>query len=306
MAIYLNYTIDSDSLLYQTQTNFYKLNDPSINFVFEFLPMNVSSTIDITPQFQSYDYNLDKPGFIDVSATSIINVSCDNFSRLFKFNSNDITFEDYPNQDILYGVENSSSFNVSFSESTIISGWANPATQFLLNTSLAADYIRNTAKEITGGYALADIFSNQEQIIQGIQSLDASFNEALNNKISNNYYENSSTEGMLSFPDNSNNLFTSSCRQLLNGLLSSVNTTRGIQFLNDLKTQSDANLVANGNVSGDDSATYYITFQPNDVLAVRLSYIPKNGDGQPAGDSGNYLGNNPLHTRSYKVFLKMT
>ncbi len=305
MTTYLNYTIESDALLYQTQTNFYKLNDPNVNFVFEFLPMNVSSNIEITPEFQSYDYTVSQVGFIDVSATSIIDVSAVNFSRLFKFNSNDITFEDYPNQDIIYGVGDVSVFNVSFSQSTIIAGWANPATQFLSNTSLAADYIRNTAKEITGGYALADVFANQEQIIQGIQTLDLSFNESLNNNILNNYSTYSGSDGMLSYPDNSNNMYTTACKQLLDALLTNASTTRGIQFLNDLQEQSDINL-QNTASTGDNNTTYYINFQPNDVLAVRISYIPKNGDGQPAGVAGNYLGNNPLHTRSYKVFLKMT
>jgi hypothetical protein len=305
MSTYLNYTINNDALMSQVSTNFYKLNDPNINFVFEFLPMNVSSNIQVTPVFQTYDASVSELGFIDVSATSIINVSAVNFSRLFKFESNDITFVDYPNQDIIYGVGNVSVFNVSFSQSTVIAGWANPATQFLNNTSLEADYIRNTAKEITGGYALADIFANQEEMIQGIETLDLSFNESLNNNIVNNYSANSGTDGMLSYPDNSNNMYTTACKQLLDSLLTNASTTRGIQFLDDLKEQSDLNLI-NTNENGDNQTTYYINFRPNDVLAVRISYIPKNGNGQPAGVSGNYLGSNLLHTRSYKVFLKMT
>ncbi len=303
MATYLNYNINDNNLQFQRSTNFYKLNDPSINFVFEFLPMNISTNIRVVPIFQTFEEtNL---GFIDVSATAIIDVSANNFSKLFKFKSNDITFDDYPNQDITYGVGNVSCFDVSFSRATVISGWANQATQYLSNTSIAADYIRNIAKEITGGLALADIFSNQTEIVDGIVNLDASLNQNLNQKIRTNYATYSYVDGMLTYPDNSNNLYTTSCKQLLDGLLSSVTTTRGQDFLKDLKQQSYDNLINEGLI-GDNETTYYINFMPGDVLAVRIAYIPKNGDGVPAGNPGNYLGVNPLHTRSYKVFLKMT
>lgn len=302
MTTYLDYSINEDNLQVQVASNFYKLNDPSINFVFEFLPMDISTSIKVVPVFQSFDQtNL---GFINVSATAIIDVSAVNFSKLFKFDSNDITFDDYPNQDITYGVGNVTCFNVSFSNATVISGWANPATQYLSNTSIAADYIRNIAKEITGGYALADIFANQTEIVNGIVNLDASLNKIMNDKIITNattgpYF------GMLTYPDNSNNLFTTACKQLLDGLLSSAGTKRGQNFLEDLKSQSHDNLV-NNNLIGDNDTTYYIKFEPGDILAVRIAYVPKNGNGVPAGNPGNYLGVNPLHTRPYKVFLRMT
>jgi hypothetical protein len=302
MTTYLNYNINDNNLQFQVSSNFYKLNDPSINFVFEFLPMDISTNIKVVPVFQSFDQtNL---GFVDVSATAIIDVSAVNFSKLFKFVSNDITFDDYPNQDITYGVGNVSCFNVSFSKATVISGWANPATQYLTNTSIAADYIRNIAKEITGGgYALADIFANQTEIVNGIVNLDASLNSNMNQKIITNatgpYF------GMLTYPDNSNNLFTTACKQLLDGLLSSTGTKRGQNFLADLNLQSKNNLT-NIDAIGDNETTYYIKFEPGDILAVRIAYVPKNGNGVPAGNPGNYLGINPLYTRSYKVFLRMT
>jgi hypothetical protein len=303
MTTYLNYKINDDNLLNQLSSNFYTLNDPSINFVFEFLPMDISTNIRVVPLFQTFDQtNL---GFIPVNATAIIDVSANNFSKLFKFNSNDITFDDYPNQDIRYGVENQTPFNIPFSKATVISGWANPATPFLSNTSIAADYIRKLAKDITGGYALADIFSNQTEIVNGIVNLDASLNQILNQKITTNYTTYAYNGGMLTYPDNSNNIFTTSCKQLLDGLLSRAGTTRGLQFLNDLSQQSYNNLMNTG-LNADDETTFYIKFEPGDILAVRIAYVPKNGDGVPAGNPGNYLGTNLLFTRSYKVFLRMT
>jgi hypothetical protein len=295
MAYNTGAALTADALRTQQGQNFYLTTDSS--FVFEFLPMNVSTTYNVTPTFQPYS-EASGVGFIDVSASCSINVSAVNFSTLFRFQSNDTTFIDYPNQDISYGVSNVNPFaNISFSEARLHAGLANPATAYLNNTSVDADYVRYMAKAITGGYALSDIFSNEAALLAGVQAMDASFCYSLNNNISTNWNNTSNTNGMLLYPNGSTNMYTTACKQLLDGLLANTSSARTDVFLSDLEAQS---------TSAADNQLYYIRFHPGDVLAVRLAYVPKNGPGQPAGSVNASLGDNPLYTRTYKVFLKMT
>jgi hypothetical protein len=293
-----NYGLGDANLLTQQTNNFYFTNDAS--FVFEWVPMNVSATYQTTPVFQPYAEASGTQGFIDVSATAYIEASANNFSRLFCFRSNDTTFTNYPNQDISYGITDSSTiFNISFSQALIKNGWANAATAYLNNTSVNQDYVRYTAKAITGGYALSDIFSNEVELINGVDSLDASFNALLNYNISTHYNNFSTKSGMGLYPDNSNNQFVVSCKQLLDGLLANASTPRGTQFLDDLEAQNTGS-------TGDESKTYFIPFHAGDVLAVRLAYIPKNGNNTVAGNGVELLGDNKLFNRTYKMFIKFT
>lgn len=298
MSISYNYDLNSSSNLVQKPGNFYTTTDAS--FVFEFVPLNVSVTFNTIPLFQSYQEASGTDGFTDVSSTSYITTPAVNFSRLFHFESNDTTFTNYPYQDISYGIDNASTvFNIQFSQSLIKSGWANAATSLLTNTSLDQDYIRYTAKAITGGYALTDLFQNESELIQGVDDLDESINLLLNTNISTHYNNFSTSQGMGRFPDSSDNQYVLSCKHLLNGLLSVANTSRGIQFLNDLETQN--NLFE----EPSESRKYYIWFHSGDVLAVRVGYVPQNGNASVAG-TGNLLGSNKLYTRTYKTFIQFT
>ncbi len=301
-----NYSLNNSDLLIQRPNNFYSTTDAS--FVFEFVPMNVSVNFGVLPLFQPYQEASGGEGFIDVSATAYITAPAINFSRLFTFEANDATFANYPDQDISYGIDNASTvFDLSFSQSLIKNGWANAATAYQNNTSLNQDYIRYTAKAITGGYALTDIFQNEEELIQGVDDLDASFNKLLNENISTHYNNFANTYGMGRFPDASDNPYVLACKHLLDGLLVNASTPRGTRFLDDLQTQSENYDLEIENSSGTPTRKYNIWFHAGDVLAVRLEYVPKNGNDTVAGDLGvNELGNNKLYTRTYKMFIQFT
>jgi hypothetical protein len=131
--------------------------------------------------------------------------------------------------------------------------------------------------------------------------MDVSFNKLLNANISSHYFNFSNTYGMGRFPDASDNPYVLACKHLLDGLLTNASTARGTRFLDDLETQN--NLL---NLSGDPTRKYNIWFHAGDVLAVRLEYVPKNGNDTVAGDVGNELGNNKLYTRTYKMFIQFT
>jgi hypothetical protein len=85
-----------------------------------------------------------------------------------------------------------------------------------------------------------------------------------------------------------------SCKTLVDNLLNEAENgkLRGLTFLSDLKAQTEP--------------PYWVIFHPGDVMGLRLTYIPKNGSGNPAVTDGKQLGTNPLYNSSYKIYLRMT
>jgi hypothetical protein len=272
-------------------------------------------------------------GFAAVDAVGILNVSADNFSKVFYFKTDDIDTLTTATP-LVYGVLGNASVgvqgvnpfntytnNLQYSNSQIYAGFANPAIDLIGNTYLYQDYVRYTAKSITGGYALSDIFKNEQELFTGVGSMDPSFNTDLANKLNNasGWELASSMIAEETLPVERFKQLVS-CKTLIQGLLkdaSSPDTTnissyvRGQQFLRDLKRQSMENERNNvsGNISfpGFSDNAYWVIFHPGDVMAVRLNYVPKNGSGSIAQDkTGNYLGGNQIYERSYKIYLKMT
>lgn len=301
------------------------------SFVFEFLPMDVNVRYETDAIFDKVLANV---GFSPVDSVATLNVSSANFSRLFYFKSNDL---DDLNagvaaaiNNLSYGVIGTPGLgvttgvnpfqNISYSNANIYAGFANPALAYVGNTSLYQDYVRYTAKSITGGYALADIFSNERELLQGVGLMDPSFNASFSALLNNASDCENSSFGLAT--PTSKTPYVLSCKTLVDNLLNDAtnanvdNTSsfaRGKKFLADLKTQSDdySNNVSNrtqDNVSlpGVDGNTFWVIFQPGDVMAVRLTYTPKSGSGNAAVTDGKQLGSNPLYNRSYKIYLRMT
>ena len=298
------------------------------SFVFEFLPMDVTNKFATTAQFEQIIANA---GFSPVDSVGTLNVTATNFSRLFYIKTNDLdnlsNISD-PTNNMSYGVIGNSDLgvtdgvnpfhNISYSNANIYSGFANPALAYINNTSLYQDYVRYTAKAITGGYALSDIFSNEAELLRGVGLIDPSFNASFSTLLNNaSNCENISNNFDV---EDSGYQYVLSCKTLVDNLLRDAtnagNTSsfiRGQKFLSDLKVQSDAysnnvsNVSSDGvNLSGVADAKYWVIFHPGDVMAVRLTYTPQNGSGNPAETNGEKLGTNPLYSRSYKIYLRMT
>ena len=319
-----NLRAQSTSLYYNTYSD--------CSFVFEFLPMDVKASFTTTAQFEKIIANA---GFSPVDSVGTLNVSASNFSRLFYIKTNDLdnlSNVDDPMNNMSYGVIGTPALNVTtgvnpfqninYSKANIHSGFANPALAYVGNTSLYQDYVRYTAKAITGGYALSDIFSNESDLLTGVGQMDASFNasfaQLLNNASNCENISNNISTGTANYK------YVLSCKTLVDNLLNdAVNVTgntssylRGQKFLSDLKAQSDAYSLIQSNIqsntsyevnfSGFTDNTYWVIFQPGDVMAVRLTYNPENGSGNPAKNGVNQLGTNPLYDRSYKIYLRMT
>jgi hypothetical protein len=291
--------------------------------------MNATATFGKSPGFEEVQ-KID--GFAAVDAVGILNVSASNFSRVFYFKTDDLDTLTTTSP-LTYGVLGNASRGVQgtnpfetfanylpYSNSQIYSGFANPASDLIDNTFLYQDYIRYTAKSITGGYALSDIFSNEQELLAGVGTMDPSFNQDLATKLNNaSNAEAPYSSFSNALGENYNHLI--SCKTLIDNLLNdatNVDATnissyvRGQQFLRDLKKQSNDYSAsinnASGNVSfnGFSSNTYWVIFQPGDVMAVRLNYVPKNGSGSVVRDTnGELLGSNKIYERSYKIYLKM-
>jgi len=325
------------------QAKLYNNNFTDCSFAFEFIAMNTSTTYQVSPDFESISQNV---GFPEVDSVGILDVPASNFNRLFYFKTNDleyITDNGFGDTNTSYGVIGNEALgvtdgiipfsaypnNLSYAYSKIRGGFANPAFSFAENTLLYQDYVRYTAKSITGGYALSDIFTNEQDLLKGVTNMDPYFNENLTNLLKNA----SDCENMshLIDPTHKNYNFVISCKSLVDNLLSDAinqDTTnmssflRGKQFLKDLEIQSklqeDANyvneeLAYNGigvntslvNFSGINTKKYWVIFHPGDVMAIRLNYRPKNGSGNTASNGRGTLGGNPINDRSYKIYLKM-
>ncbi len=298
------------------------------SFVFEFIAMDAKATFDKNPAFEAVQ---EINGFAAVDAIGMLNVSANNFSRMFYFKTDDLDSLTV-DEPLIYGVLGNASVgvqgynpfnNIPYSNAEIYAGFANPAIDLIGNTLLYQDYIRYTAKSITGGYALSDIFQNEQELLMGVGALDPSFNSDLAAKLNNaSGWETNSgsiSEALRALDvDKYNQLI--SCKTLINNLLKEATSSdptnissyvRGQQFLRDLRQQSIMNESNNvsDNISfpGFSKNAYWVVFHPGDVMAVRLNYVPKNGSGAVAEDSaGNLLGGNPIYERSYKVYLKMT
>jgi hypothetical protein len=305
------FTTDTLTLKRNQQKTVYQDTYDDCSFAFEFVPMDADKRFNKQAMLEAY---IEVEGFKDVDAVGYLDVSyskIDRFNRLFYFLSDDAdpSIHNMSSlENIQYGILGDNGinpFNVSdqefaFSDSKIKAGYANNAPVYADNTHLRHDYIRYTAKAITGGYALSDVFSNERELIEAVEELDLPFNLDFAKKIndlSGCIQEGSEHEGW------------KSCKSLVTGLFdlsneTNTNTTRfkrGTQFLRDLAEQSINTFESEKNVS---QGEFWVKFHPGDAIAVRLTYNPENGNNQPAKNSLGFLGENKLNDRSYKIYLR--
>ncbi len=277
------------------------------SFAFEFVPMDISEKFGKQAILDAY---VEVDGFEKVDAVGYLDISYSNiekFNRLFYFTSDDAdpgTFT--PSlRNVSYGILGDNGINpfnreFPFSDSLIKAGYANPATNYANNTKLRHDYVRYTAKAITGGHALSDIFTNEQELISGVGDLDKLFTKDLHDKINS---LSASIQG-----DESNEGWRT-CKSLITGLFdysTETDTTtarfkRGTRFLEDLAEQSNLTLESEKNIG---KGEFWVRFHPGDAIALRLTYQPENASGNPARNQNGQIGINKLYDRSYKIYLK--
>lgn len=297
------------SLSHVVQQDMFTAGYSDCSFAFEFLPMDVQSTFDVSANFVVTDA---EKGFADIDAIGILSVPyAGQFDKVFYLNS-----DDTDDSALLTGALDTAKYGIigvdatdpgenpfakptiaalKYSDAQIHSGMANNSTEFLNNTILKDDYVRFTAKSITGGYALSDIFNNEVALLSGVEAMNSKFTTELAAKMDTpalkECYDLQTSEG------------AKTCKQLALGLLNMATSSnaasraRGELFLADLAAQSS---------SPEAKSRFWIKFHAGDMIALRLNYLPKDGAGSVAKNSaGENLGSNTIADRPYKIYLKL-
>jgi hypothetical protein len=301
--------------------NFYTTSD---NYnVFEFYAMDVSQNFGVSPSFIPV---IDSGQFTDVSAIAVIHADAINFSRLFKFKTDDIIEPSDWNSiniglnNMHFGCGSTNVFNndvVRYSNASVTVGLANKANTFINKTTIKHDFVRHLAKSITGGYAMSEIFTNEKELFDGVTSMDDGFNNSMNAILLNSSTQGSddaNVYGLYSADnlDNDPTFVALSCQNLVANLFSlnvsvkddgqangnAATLKRGQDFLDDLSNQTQADISDNN---------FYVMFRDRDVLALKLTYAPKDGvNGLDDNFNNNSApGKNPIYSRSYKVYIIM-
>jgi hypothetical protein len=279
--------------------SFYSPPDIS-GIIFEFTAINVSSKTDVAP---SFEYNA-AVGYKNVSAIAMINVPASSLNNLFYFQGYDFAANSTIKPES-YGINASFKFNYTYSNASLTYGAINKAPN--VTPELKADYVNYLAYAITGGYSLANIFSNELSLLQGVVNMDTSFNNLINASISDLVNITTATSQVINinnasvfFDVGSNqSIYIQSTKALLEGFLSIADTARGELFYTDIQNQ--ALLPINANASVAPFVGYYtIPFREGDILSIRLVYVPFNGNASPIVG----LGDNLLYNRSYKIMLR--
>jgi hypothetical protein len=256
----------------QSPYNFYLLDSPN-HFVFECTPFDVSSNLLIEPGFINYqDYYT--AGFTDVSQVATLDISSNMINNMFLFNQStsieEIPFNVFNSSSIVYGIANTS-YNFSFSQ-------ANTSTNTIMN-----DYIKAINYEIAQTDII--IFKDISFIKDGLENLDSIFNLKIKQNISYNISSNNNT---VLQPANQNP-YSYACKQLISGILTYSSPERITRFWDDINTQTPP---------------YSVVFHTGDSIAVRIGYVPKNGDGSKLEGLSTTM-NNRLYTRTYKIILNV-
>jgi hypothetical protein len=287
------------TLLLQTDltNNIYYLNESDISsgYVFEITDFDKSVSLTVDPTF---DTRIQQDlALADVSAIAVLDVSLSDFNTLFSFQSDSDDLDDLSVNDLKFGINTSSSTvfsNLLYSHGTVVEQKINSyySEQFIYN-----DFVRNIAYQITGGYSASDIFSNEENLLQGVKDLDSTF-QSLFTTILTDVITDTTTNGFRDVHEIKDLTQDASLYKAAIALFT-INSNSGpaserlTDLFDDIKTASDAATVSTANVG---PITVPLRFYSGDKIALRLEY--KNQDTNP-------IGNNILVPRSYKLLLNL-
>lgn len=269
-------------------------------YVFDLFQADVSLTLD--PSFAAALPG--GSGFTAVDAIATFDLSASVFNNLFfiTVDSSDINNDD--NTDVIFSIDGSavqypfveasgaSDVSMAFSNSTVKYGAVN--NQYV-DQSLKKDIVRHIAKSITGGYAVADIFSNESELIGDVESRDAKLHESLHASIDalKNVTEGYTVDQIPGIGDDDQKRFFQVAQSLFGINMNDVGG-RQLQVYEDL---SNASVDSNGDPKA--SVTVSLKFEKGDAIALRIQYDPFSS--QVSG-----MGNNPIPSRSYKILIPLS
>jgi hypothetical protein len=240
------------------------------NYVFELIGLDASLNLDVSA---SYEDVLIQQGLAAANGLVLIDVSASDFSDMFKITVDSSDIDDLSANDVIYDVSDTTFPSIEYSSATVTSGKVNEAYS---DQSLKKDMVRHIAKCITGGYAAADIFSNETDLLNDVVDHDDSFSEAFTSIL----------EGVSETKDPSSNDVLSTAKNLLAVTLNDASGNRRTDLFTD---------ISNSTTSSDTTVTVPLKFYAGDKLVVRINYAPASD--HPTG--GN------VTDRSYKVVLTL-
>ena len=304
------------------------------NYIFDFFAADVSMTVD--PSFAVQLVSL--AGLSDVSAIAQVQTPVESFDGLISLILDSSDINDLSDEDIRFMVNSNNPFaNFNFSDSSIKFGAENTT---YTDQSIPSDMVRHIAKDITGGYAVADIFTNESEMRNDIISLDASLVEDISASIdslasitapSSDAADPAGPQGGIQFAkaidgtvvSPAQAMFFTSVHTLFSLTMASsvaggagtagVNDAgrdRFTKFLDDISAEGQA-IDENGNdISLDVSVNDITTDSPAQFVKVPLRFV--RGDAiavrinyRPASEQP-VIGNNPINDRSYKVLIELS
>lgn len=253
-------------------------------YTFELLGFDASNSLTVDPSFAQAIAQAAGLGAVD--AIVDVSVAASSFDGMFqiKLDSSDIL--DASASDIYYGVSADFSYpDLSYSAGTVSTGNMNSTAGY--NQTLEYDLVRHLAYRVTGGYAAADIFSNEAALRADVASRDGDFNTSFQTVL-----DGLETAGFKTV-DNITNSSSSELIAAVNLLTVTLNDStssyaRRTTLLSDISS-------AGASVTGEIQVP--LKFVAGDQLVLRLNYEP---------NSATPIGANTITDRSYKVVITLT
>lgn len=277
-------------------------------YVFDLFQADVSLTLD--PSFAAALPG--GSGFAAVDAIATFDLSASVFNNLFFITVDSSDIDNVEGNDVIFSIDGSavqypfvdSDGSMAFSNSTIKFGAVN--NQYV-DQSLKKDLIRHIAKSITGGYAVADIFSNEAQLIADVVTQDVSLHDTLNTAIDTlKGITQGYTVDQIGGIADADQLRFFQVAQSLFGI--NVNDT-GAGGRQEALFADLSNASVDGNGDPLASVTVPLKFKVGDAIALRIQYDPNSSPvgGADAGGNGlGGMGNNAISSRSYKILIPLS
>lgn len=276
-------------------------------FVFDLFQADISLNVD-----PSYAAALEGgTGFIGVDAVAVFDMSAEVFNKLFFITVDSSDIDNTPSNDIKFSIDSSNfkypfvvddgagnDVSMSFSNSAVVNGAVN--NQYV-DQSLKKDVVRHIAKSVTGGYAVADIFSNESELLADVSDQDELIHSTLHNAIDNLTSASYSSDQInaTNITDADELRFFQIAQALFAINLNDSTSGRQGDIYEDLSNNS-----VDGNGDPLASVTVPLRFAVGDAIALRIQYDPNSSP--VGGDANASMGTNPIPSRSYKILIPLS
>ena len=286
-----------DSLIDSASNSVYLGESSGVTgYVFELFQADISLTED--PSFALATFG-GGATFDKVDAVATYDVASTVFNSLFYITVDSSDIDDTAVNDVRFSIDDSFTNpftgGIAFSDATVQSGNTNVR---YADQVLKKDVVRHIAKEVTGGYGVADIFSNETALLDDVVSRDADIHTQLSSVIEEIRGADGVTVDGIADIDNLDKKRFYQIAHTLFGIIVNDPSGRQSTLYEDL---SNASYNVDGNGLPSESVTIPLKFKAGDAIALHISYDPSSSP--VAGDG---MGSNTISNRSYKILLRLT